>query len=336
LSNTSATFLQAGREFQTSSDKKMFWGHIDYYLIGEEAAKEGVAKYIDFLSRDNEIRGNSKVYIIKGATAKEFIEKTGAEETFMPDRLKAIEENAKLVTGAQDLELYEFLVWLNNKYSSAVAPVLCLKPKENNQGEEQGDKQGDEQKDKGQHSMDFDLGGYAFFKNLKLVDIMGKEMTRGENFLLNRVTSGAIEVKDPEGNMVGLEIIDNSTKISPKFEKNELKEVNIKVKLSSNVGEVHSTSDIITKNILDFLANEQSNIIKNEIERVIAYAQGNNTDFVDIANVIESKYPTKWVKYKERWDEIFPDLLINVEVRSRINRTYDIREPSGVFEEEHK
>ncbi len=324
LSNEAETFLEAEREFQTFSDKQMFWGHVEYYLIGEEAARDGVAKYIDFLSRDHEARGNSKVYIIEGATAKDFIEKSSTGEYFMPDRIKAIGDNSRLVTGSQELELVEFLQWLNNKYSCAVAPVLYLKSKDK------------EKKEGEQPSMSFDLGGYAIFKDLKLTGIIDKSMTRGENFLLNRVITGNIHVKDPEGKMVGLEIMSSSAKIEPEFENGNLKRINIEVKMSTNVDEVHSTSSIFTKDILKFLSNEQSKVIKEEIEQVISYAKENNTDFVDIANIFETNHPVKWNKYKDRWDDIFPSLSIDVEVKSRINRTYDIREPSGVLEEEHK
>ena len=324
LSNEAETFNKAIHDFQTSSDKQMFWGHVEYYLFGEEAAKDGIAKYLDFLARDHEIRGNARIYVIEGTTAKEFIEKSSTGEYFMPDRLKAIGENSRQVAGSQELELFQFMQWLNNKYSCAAVPSLNLKPKtkEKKEGEES--------------AMDIDLGGYSIFKDLKLVSTIDKQMTRGENFLLNRVITGVIQVKDPEGNMVGLEIIDTNTKIKPKFEKGELKQINIKVKLSSNIGEVHSTSSIFTKDIINFMTNEQSKVIKDEIEKVISRAKENNTDFINIANVIETKHPVKWVKYKDRWDQIFPELPIIVDVESKINRTYDIREPNGVVEEEHK
>lgn len=325
LSNEAKTVLEAEREFQTYSDKQMFWGHVDFYLISEEAAKEGIAKYLDFLSRDHEMRGNSKVYIIKGSTAKEFIKKSSTGEYFMPDRLKAIGENAKLITGSQELELLEFMQWLNNKYSAAVAPVLYLKAGKD-----------DKEEGGGSPGMDIELDMYAIFKNLKLVTFINKSQTRGENFLLNRVVTGVIQVKEPAGTMIGLDIIDSHTKITTVFNKGELQGMLVKVKLITNVDEVHSTRKLFTKDTLKFLSKEQSNVIKSEIEQVIKTAQENNADFVDMANVFGTRHPVLWEKYKDRWDDIFPKLPVKVDVESIISRTYDIREPNGFYGEEHK
>lgn len=242
----------------------------------------------------------------------------------MPDRLKAIGENSKLFTGSQELELLEFMQWLNNKYSSAVAPVLYLRQKENVKSEEE------------QPVMDIELNGYAVFKNLKLVTIVDRTQARGENFLLNRVVTGVIQVKDLSGEVVGLDIIDSHTRITPIFKNGELQEMSVKVKLSSNVDEVHSNLKIFTEDTLSLLSKEQSNVIKNEIEQVIKTAQENNADFVDMANVFSTRHPILWQKYKDRWDEVFPELPIRIEVESKINRTYDIRQPNGFFEGEDK
>lgn len=324
MSNEAATMLEAEREFQTYSDKRMFWGHVDFYLISEDAAREGISKYIDFFARDHEFRDNAKIYIIKDSSAKEFIEKSSTGNYFMPDRLKAIGENSILFTGSTELKLMDFMQWLNRKHSSAIAPVLYLKQKE-----EGGNKNGN-------IPLDIELDGYAAFKNLKLVTFINRKLARGENFLLNRVTSGVIQVKDPAGKMVGLDIIDSRTKISTVFRNGELLGMSVKVKLSSNVDEVHSSMKIFTEDTLNFLTQEQSNLIKTEIEQVIGTAKENNADFVDMASVFDTYHPVLWQKYKDRWDEIFPKLPVTVEVDSKINRTYDIREPNGFFEEEHK
>lgn len=315
LTNEASTVFEAERQFQTHSEKKMFFGHVGFYLISEEAAREGVIKYIDFLIRDHEMRINSSVYIIKGSTAKDFIEKTSTGEYFMPDRLKAIGVNSKLVTGPKELLLSDFAHWLINYNSCVVAPTIQLKPK---------DKEHEEGK---APPMDIDLYGYAVFKDFKLAEFVDKKMTRGENFILNRVEEGVIEVKDPKGDMVGLEIIDSKTKIEPVFEKKELKQINIKVKLSSNLDEAHSTSMKFNEDFMEHLSNAQSKAVKGEIEKVISFAQEKNTDFIDIADVIEEKHPVKWLKYRDKWDEVFPKLQIKVEVESKINRTYDVHDP---------
>lgn len=323
-SNEAPTLLESQRVFQTFSDKLMYWGHIEYFLISEEAAKDGIAKYIDFFTRDFAFRESAKIYIIKGSTAEEFIRQSSTGDYFMPDRLKTIGDNCNFFSGCQDLTILEFMQWLNNKYSSAIAPVLYLKSKENLIADETKPMQ------------EIRTYGYAIFKNLKLVTTIDEIKARGEDFLLNTIISRAIKVKDSSGNMVGLDLLESKTKITPVFNKGIIKEIKVKVKLSSNIDEVHSTSLKINRETVDYLSNEQSLVVKNEIESVIKTAQEYNCDFVDMANVFSTYHPILWRRHKDKWEEIFPNLLISVEVESKINRSYNIREPNGVFEEEHK
>jgi len=87
LTSTGKTFFDAARNIQTHSNKTIFWGHSQYYLIGEEAAKDNISKYIDFFTRDHELRIDSKVYIVKGSTAKDLIEQFNKSEYYIAEKL---------------------------------------------------------------------------------------------------------------------------------------------------------------------------------------------------------------------------------------------------------
>jgi spore germination protein KC len=324
LTGEAKTVFQAERGFQTHFDKELFWGHLDYILVGEAAAREDIGKYIDFLVRDHQIRGRAKIYIIKGATAEEFMQKSSSANYFLPDRLKGIGRTSKLITGAEELPLLDFEQWITNKYSSAIAPTLVMMNTMNKEATSSAS------------FHDVHLGGYAAFRERKLEIILDKDLTRAENFILNRITSGVIEVQDPTGAMVALEIMSARTKISPVIKNGQLQEILVKVQLTTNIDELQSTTNIFTEKNLNLLTNQQSQQVKRQIEKVIAVAQDNNLDFIDMANVFSTMHPVVWESYKDNWNEIFPVLPIKVEVESKINRTYDIAQPVGVGEEEHK
>lgn len=73
LTSEGKTIFDAVRKIQTHSNKTIFWGHCEYYLIGEDAARDNISKYIDFFTRDHELRIDFKVYIVKGSTAVSII-----------------------------------------------------------------------------------------------------------------------------------------------------------------------------------------------------------------------------------------------------------------------
>lgn len=324
FSREGPTSFNVAREFQTFSDKEMFWGHVDYYIIGEDAAKEGIYKYVDFLVRDHSMRPTSEIFIAKGSTAKEFIEKGSTGSYFISDRLKSDVRNARLYIGAEEIELLEFIKMLYSRNSCTVVPTVYLMTGEN-------------EKENGKEvPIDICLDGYAVFKNYKLVNMLDNEMTSSQNFLTDKVSSGVIDVKGPDGAKVSLEIIDSNTNVNSIFKYGQLQGMTVTVKFTTNVVEVHSPSLILNKETLDFLTNEQSKTIKEEIEKTIKFAQQNNIDFINMSNTIETKHPALWKQYKDSWEEIFPLLPINVEVQTKINRTYDIKNPISISEEEYR
>lgn len=309
------TILQAERELQSHSDKRVYFGHVKFFLIGEEAAREGITKHIDFLARDHDIRHNSKVYIVEGMTAREFIEKTSTMDYFLPDLLKALGQNSKNFAGANEVMLHEFLYDINKKQSCAIVPTIKISPEKEEE---------------------IDLGGYAVFKDLALKFITDLWEVRAINLLKKIPVKNPIELNDPNGYMVALDIYDSKADIKAVKKDGELQAVKVEVVFSTNINEVHNASTLFTEEALDQLTDKQSNIIRSELEAVIKKAKEQNTDFVNFATTIETKQPILWRKYLDKWEEVFPNLPVSIEVRSKIHRSYTIREPSGVVEEELK
>ncbi len=315
LFSEGSTVFEAVRNFWNYMDKRPFWGHLEYIVIGEEAAKEGLLKYIDFFSRDPELRLNSKVYIAKGLNAGEVIKRGNSRDKFVFDRLEGINENQWGQSVSSVVDLMETMYILDNEFLSLYVPSIKLAKFTN--GEQDTNE-----------TMDIVLGGFALFRGDKLMDYLDDKMGRGLNWLRNKVKSGVIIVKSPKGKDVSLEIIDSNTKLNPEIINGELTVI-VKVEMSSNIGEIRSSEDIFIGKTLEDLENQQKQIIKDEIESVIKYAQERGTDFFSTATAVYHKYPIKWEdSYEKNWKETFSDIKFNVIVDSKINRTYDIRQPN--------
>lgn len=311
------TVFEAVRNFWNYMDKRPFWGHLEYLVIGEEAAKEGLLKYIDFFSRDAEIRLNLKVYIARGLDAGEVIKKGNSQDKFVFDRLEGVSENKWGQSVSNVVDLIEVMYILDNKYLSLYVPSIKLAKLTENEQEIN-------------ETMDIVMGGFAIFRGDKLFTYIDDKMGRGLNWLRNKIKSGIIVVKSPKEHDISLEIIDSNTKLKPKIADGELI-VTVDVKMSSNIGEISSPENIFTAEVLENLENQQERIIKDEIERVIKYAQEREIDFFSTADAVLHKYPIKWEDlYEKNWEETFSNIKFNVIVDSKINRTYDIKQPNRV------
>jgi len=307
------TLFEAARKVSASSDKYLFWAHTEYYLIGEEAAKENIAKYIDFSARDHEFHINNKVYIVKGTTAKELIEQVNKSELYIADKLDSLGRVIKKVGTSDELSLAELMRFFDIHYGSARIPCIELV-----------DRGGE-----GQKIPAIENVGYAIVADLKLVDYIGRDISRGVNLITNKLESSIVTVKDLNGADISLEIVYSKTEVVPRYEGDDLVEVTLKTKVVSNLGEVQSQAPTIYKENLEHLEAQQSAVLESEMKRVIKVVQESKSDCLGICDMLRIKNPIKWHRIEGRWIDIFPDLKINVKVESVIRRSYSLDEPSG-------
>lgn len=313
MSSEGRTVYEAAILFNSFVDKKVFWGHTKYILIGEEAAKDGITKYLDFFIRSFQIRLHTKLVVVRGGTAEEAVASTSTVYSFISERLTSLFENSRNLSFSSPVRLIDFIQHSESGYLSPYLPcihmvdIMC----------EPVDAHG---------AKEMDLGGYAVFKGSRLFTYLTEERARALNILTNRMDSGIIIVKDTSNKDVSLEIISVRSGILPRFDGDRLS-VTVNIGFSTNITEQESSEDIYRESSLNLLREQQEKIIKSQVEDIITFAQENNVDIFGIADAVRLKYPVKWEKIKDRWDEIFPSIEIKPEVKSKINMPYAIEQP---------
>ena len=320
LSSKGKTVFDAIRNVQTRSDKTIFWGHTEYYLIGEEAARDNIAMYIDFFTRDHELRIESKVFIVKDSTAKDLIEQFNQQSDFyILDKLQSLEKNLKLLSISKEMKIHELIRFIDIHHASARVPCIYLANR---------DSEGENQK------KDIEIYGYAIISNLKLVGFIDPDISRGINLITNTFNSSIVTIKDITGQDVSLEIIDSNTEVIPFFNGDNLESVTLKTKVTSNLGEIQSQIDFTDENSISYMEAQQSEALKNEMKSAFEKILEFQSDCLEICDRIRLKRPLKWHKIEDRWMQIFPNLKFDIQVVSKIQRTYEMREPIGIKRKE--
>lgn len=225
LSSEGRTIFEAVRKLNASSERRLFYAHMKYILIGEEAAKKDILKYLDIFERDYEIRLNALVVIVRDGTAEEVLKKAKTTESFVADKLKILFSNRGKLSISDQIDQTDVMEMFDNTYMSAYIPCISLAGVTEREGEE----------DKGK--LDIQLDGFAVFKGTELLGYMIGNDGRGLNWIRGKIESGVIVVKDFNGEDISLDIIDSSVNIVPRFDNDELS-VLIKIQMSSNVDEV--------------------------------------------------------------------------------------------------
>lgn len=311
------TLFEANRNFHTFMNRDIFWGHSQFILLSEEVCKNNIVKYLDFYIRDHELRLTSKVLIVEGSTVEDFFRQTNSAQYFIGEKLESLVSNIGALSLSKEFTVYELINVFESDFSSAYIPIIYLTDRKNIDTNNNSNK------------MDMALEGYAIFKEFKMIGTLHGYDARGLNFITNDINSGIIVVKDDNNDDISLEIISSSTKIKPKYNNDNLSIV-IDINISCNIAEQEGTQDIYTEEGIEKLKEQQENTIKLEVENVVKYAQKNNVDIMGIGDAIFHKYPVRWEKdLKDNWKDLFPQINIDVEVKSKINRVYNIKLPVG-------
>lgn len=320
-SESAPTAYEAQQKLRGETDKITFLGYVDFVLIGEAAAKEDLGKYFDFFMRGNETRQSPHVFIVKGCSAKEMMNKSNSKNLFITDRIGNIINSTDFLGKTAEVRAIDVAAMLDNKSAATVIPAIkCEKPENQKRSGEMPEEV-------------IKTGGFAIIKNFKLVGYIDDASALGYSVLVNKISSCPISVKDFTGANVGLEVIMAKAKVTAHFNGDELEGVTYKVSITSTLDEQQSRVKIITKDGLDNLNSNQAQYVKTLMQNVIGTSQKYGTDCIGLGDKIRMQHPNKWEKIKDRWNEIYPRLAIEVVAEAKISRSFDINLPNGYQEE---
>ncbi|MBE3519385.1 MAG: Ger(x)C family spore germination protein [Firmicutes bacterium] len=206
VSSTGSTAFEAIRNLLLQSPRRPFYAHNRFIVIGEECARAGVGDILDLFARDGEARRLARVEVVKGSTARQFLEQVEFELERLPSEGgQGISRYVQEGVSAEpvDCTLNSFLRCLEAEGVEPVAVRVEAVPKMPAAPGSVGDLLRDQVKISSKH------GGAAVFKGDKLVGWLDERETRGVNWVTGKVRSGILVIDQPneKGKLVSLEIL---------------------------------------------------------------------------------------------------------------------------------
>jgi spore germination protein KC len=307
--------VEAVKKLDKFSDKHIFLGHLSFIIIGEEAAKTDMIRTLDFLSRNNQIRITSDIFIAKNINALDLLDKASSFDKFIGDKLRNLTENDWAEFLISNANLLSILEKMDNETIGYTIPCITIA---NNIIIKDG-----------KNETNISMDGYAVFKNNRLLTYTNDYETElGINIINNKVSAGDIVVNILNDVTVTLDILNMDTKVKTSF--NDLKpSVNIETNVSLNIGELSKPVDIFNTQDFDEIDRAQAANIKKYINKAIKFAQDNNVDIFSFSETIHRQHPYKWEDLENKWAEIFPTIPYAVNIKSQIKRTYNIKQTQG-------
>ncbi|KKI90065.1 spore gernimation protein GerC [Bacillus sp. SA1-12] len=313
------TVFEALRKISMDAPRKIYVAHLREVIFGEEIAKEGIGKALDFISRDHEMRTDFYITVAKGSTASDILNVQTALEKVPANKLfSALENSEKNWAATKSVKLDELI---NSIVSKGKEPVLTGIYVYNDP--EAGSDIKNVQNVSPKTGLKID--SLAVFDNDKLIGWLNLDESKGFNYITDNVKSTVVKVPMEDGS-ISIETIRSKTKVKGKMVNGKPK-INITINTEGNVGDVESKFDLSKPQNIDELNEKYQNDIKNKVETVIKKVQEDyQCDIFGFGEVIHRADPKAWKQLQKNWDEEFAELAVTVKVNADVRRLGTITE----------
>ncbi|MDY7992693.1 Ger(x)C family spore germination protein [Paenibacillus polymyxa] len=310
------TIFEAIRKITTISPRRMYFSHLRICVIGESMATEGMAKSLDILSRYHQFRTDFYIVVSKGTSAEDTLKiMTPLDPIPANDLFSSLETSEKNWSPSMTVTLDELISSLTSEGKQPVLTGLRVIG-----NKEMGETNSNVQKIAPPARLQY--SGLAVFRKDKLIGWLNETESRGYNFILGKVQRSVGFVACPRGGRVVTEIIRTDAAIKGSIYRGE-PQINIKMQVEANVGEVECTDLDLTKvsTIYD-LEKQSEEKIEDIMKSVVRKAQRSyKADIFGFGEAIHRADPKTWNSLKKNWnDEHFAELPVNIKVDFKIRR----------------
>lgn len=337
ISMTADSYTVALRQLQTTTDKFTTASHIKYYIVGENTLREDFEHVTDAIARGYQTRLNSKIYMAKGMTAKEFLEKASKLEFNIEEKLRNMENNFWEKGTSVDTDILDFG---HINFSDTGEGLIDTLEFYNTANEQKKDNMesvvgGDEKNSKDEIS--FGFGGACIISNCKVNDFLTRDNTRIANYFLQSDNANVATIYYDTNNFVLFRIEQLNISVDFAFDGNGLvNKIIIDVSFKANYEEANATIPIFTQDMIKYFEDELNKKLSNEIKEIIQLECEKKIDFLYLREQLELKHPYKYELNKKDFIKLLGKSSIEVNSKGRIQTTYDVVESNKYQEERNK
>jgi spore germination protein KC len=304
------TVYEAFRRLTTLSPRRIYPSHLRILIIGEDLAREGIAKSLDLLARDWELRSDFFMTVARGDTAENVLKVLTPFEQIPANKLyKSLKTSEKLWAPTKATRLDDFV---NDFMSDGKQPVISgIQVIGNAEKASKIDNLGSSVP-----AARLRYSNLAVFKEDKLIGWLDEQESKGYNYITDNVAStvGLIGCPDSEGN-VNVEIIRSSSSMKGAV-RNGKPVIDVTILSTENIGEVECSINLLEdKNIkkLEALAAKKTVEIMNDALKKSQKLY--KSDIFGFGNAIHRADKQYWKKHKDHWADIYPNVEVNFHVK---------------------
>ena len=307
LSSEAETVSRAMREMQNCSTKKyIFFGHSKNLLIGEEAAKNGVSVCLEYIERGIDMRLDTKMYIVKGGTAKDAISEASREGESINECMESLERDVQLLSESYVFSCGDVAEEIAEDGCALISAIELID---------------NERVILGENSNMMQSAGFAVMSSGRLEGYITGDAAKGATILINRAGRGMVEIPDGAGGVASVEITSAKTSVDAVFDGSAIKRIVMSVDICGNLAELQNPIDIYGASVMEGLEHSLAEVGLAGMEKTVALMRELDVDLLKLENRIEMKHPIRYRRLENADGQVMSAEL-EINVTARIERTY--------------
>ncbi|WP_018933879.1 Ger(x)C family spore germination protein [Gracilibacillus lacisalsi] len=319
-SATGTSIFEALRRITKTSPRKIHLSHLQLIVYGEELAREGVGKTLDFLVRDHELRTDFDIAVAQGTSAKTLVSILTPLEQIPATKIESsIQSSEDFWAPTKEVQLNEFVDMISSKGMEAVLTGIYM----------EGDPETGMKMKNTEYSnapVKVHLNSMGVFRGDKLIGWLNEDESKGFNYITDNVTNTVGWVNCEDGGTLSAETIQSITDLQGLW-KNGQPSVKIDVQVKANVGDVECKIDLSNPKNIEKIEKKLEQKTKDLIEQSIKKAKDFNSDIFGFGQAIKRSHPHQWRTIEDDWGSLFSNVSTEVNAEIELKRAGMISKP---------
>lgn len=293
-----------------SSQEDIFYPHVEYILLGEDAARVSIEDYLAFFCRSPELRIDIPLYIVKGGTAEQAVLETGSDSRCISEILQTEQERLAVSGDSNVFSTSDIYVSMARSGAALICAIKCAPSAEAAEDDTQ--------------MLTVIADGYAIIKDGRLCGYIEPELSPAVWMLTGDMGISDLTVDGSGGNAVTLQLNHCRSGITPRWDGDALVGFDVDIELSASVNESGRPLPLSDPEQERVLCEALNARVTELVNGVLRTSQELGADFLNLNYAAELDSPKKYAALGGGFITLFPKLEINVSVSSRISHTNNI------------
>lgn len=309
-----ATVFETMAKTSNYITEKFFLYHFRILAFGEDIAREGIQPFLNAFLNYRQTQHNYNIIVIDGGKAKDALKIQSSLDLIPGIALdEKIRNSKELYSLGSTINLDQVLSDIAIKGSHFVLTSVKV------EGDAEKGTEGESSK-----SIDpdayFVVSNLAVFKEDKLLGYLTEKESLGYQYIMNNIKNSIVPVVLDDESVLTIAVQKSKAKVKA-FIDNDKPRIKITCRVRCSVYEDMSGMTKFTSEYMnEVIKKTEYEITKMMSDSVKRTQTEFNSDIFHFSEAIHRRYPKFWKQIIDRYDEIYPEMDVQIEVKMELDR----------------